>query len=391
MRCCKVLIGVNTAWNLFNFRAGLIRAMVAQGFEVVAVAPFDNYVSNIQMLGCRYVPLVMDNKGTNPLRDALLTWRFLRLFIRERPDVYLGYTIKPNVYGSLAAHVLRIPVINNISGLGTVFMRNGWLLRFVSWLYRQALRQSAKVFFQNKNDRQLLIAKELVRPEVSDVLPGSGVNIEWFTPDFVPKVAAQSFSSSSYDAGQHGPKKSFRFLLTARLLWDKGVGEFVEAARQLRAQGVDAEFQLLGFLDVANQSAILRDTVDIWIKEGVIQYLGEAVDVRPMIAQADCIVLPSYREGIPRSLLEAAAMAKPIITTDTVGCRNVVVNGETGFLCKPKDAKDLADKMLMMFMLTRDELSIMGKKGREFIVREFDEKIVIDQYLNAINNIIERN
>ena len=176
----KVVICINTAWNLVNFRAGLIRALVAAGYDVVTTAPPDAYADRLPALGCRFVPLPMDNQGTHPGRDALLLWRFWRLLRRERPDVYLGYTVKPNVYGSLAARMLGIPVINNIAGLGAVFIKDGWLVRFVRWLYRVALGSSAKVFFQNDDDRQMFIAGGLVRAEATDLLPGSGIDLARF-------------------------------------------------------------------------------------------------------------------------------------------------------------------------------------------------------------------
>ena len=153
----KIVISINTAWNLVNFRSGLIRALVAAGYEVVAVAPNDEYAVGLKMLGCRFVPLHMENGRTNPVQDALLMWRFLRLFAHERPNVYLGYTIKPNVYGSLAAQMMGIPVINNVAGLGAVFIKDGWLVRVVRGLYRMALSRSAKVFFQNPDDRALFV------------------------------------------------------------------------------------------------------------------------------------------------------------------------------------------------------------------------------------------
>ena len=158
VRTNKILVCINTAWNILNFRDGLIRALVEAGFEVIAVAPHDKYAVGLQALGCRFVPLHMENGGTNPLKDGLLWWRFVRLFLRERPDVYLGYTVKPNLYGSLAAHMLGIPVVNNIAGLGAVFIKDGLLVRLVRWLYRMALKRSAKVFFQNDDDRQLFIS-----------------------------------------------------------------------------------------------------------------------------------------------------------------------------------------------------------------------------------------
>lgn len=367
----KIVICLNTAWNLVNFRAGLIRALVAAGHEVVAVAPDDKYAAGLKALGCRFVPLHMENGGTNPVQDALLTWRFVRLFSNERPDVYLGYTVKPNVYGSLAAHMLRIPVINNIAGLGAVFIKDGWLVRVVCWLYRMALKRSAKVFFQNPDDRALFIDGGMVRAEVAELLPGSGVDLKQFTS--LPKPDAEN------------PK--FRFLLIARMLRDKGVGEYVDAARLLRQRWPQAEFCLLGFVDVQNPAAISRAEMDAWVAEGVVNYLGVSDDVRTQIVVADCVVLPSYREGTPRTLLEAAAMARPIITTDAVGCREVVDDGANGYLCKVRNAGDLAEKMTQLLSLSPEQRTEMGLQGRAKMVAEFDEQIVIKKYLAAIEEI----
>jgi glycosyltransferase involved in cell wall biosynthesis len=367
----KVMIALNTSWNLFNFRAGLICSLVAAGYEVVAVAPPDDYSLRLQALGCRFVPLPMDNKGTHPGRDMLLFWRFLQLMRKERPQVYLGYTVKPNVYGSLAAHVLRIPVINNIAGLGAVFMQEGCLSRLVRLMYRVALSRSAKVFFQNHDDRALFVSGKLVSEAVTDRLPGSGIDLTQFVPMPLPN------------------KVPVRYLLIARMLWDKGVGEFVEAARILKKQGLQADFCLLGFMDVQNPTAISRDQMDEWVDEGVIRYLGVSDNVREEIAQADCVVLPSYyREGTPRTLLEAAAMARPIVTTDSVGCREVVDDGINGYLCRPRDSQDLADKMEKIAALSPEERERIGMCGRKKAEREFDEQIVISNYFRAINSIL---
>lgn len=372
----KIIICLNTAWNLVNFRAGLIRSLVAVGHEVVAVAPDDKYVASLKALGCRFVPLHMENGGTNPVQDALLTWRFFRLFANERPDVYLGYTVKPNVYGSLAAHMLGIPVINNIAGLGVVFGKSGLLVKVVRTLYRLALGRSAKVFFQNDDDRQMFIAGALVRAEVTDLLPGSGVDLSRFVATALPCATA-------------GVTK-FRFLLIARMLWDKGVGEYAEAAKMIRSNWPQAECCLLGFLDVQNPGAISRAQMDELVAAGL-TYLGTSDDVRAEMAHADCIVLPSYyREGTPRTLLEAAAMARPIITTDAVGCREVVDDGVNGYLCEVRDAGDLAEKMEQMLSLTPAQRAEMGQRGRAKMVAEFDEKIVIRKYLAAIEDILHQ-
>jgi len=368
----RVLISTNTSWNLVNFRSGLIQAFVANGYEVIAAAPSDIYVGRLEVLGCRYRLLPMDNKGTNLGLDLLLFWRYLRILRQERPDVFLGYTVKPNVYGSLAAHILRIPVVNNISGLGAVFIRPRRLLtRIVSELYRFALGRSVRVFFQNEDDRCFFVKRGLVQSEVTDLVPGSGVDLDRFSPVSLPSQECEQI----------------KFILVARMLWDKGVGEYVEAARRVRQHFPKVEFCLLGFLDVQNPAAISWDQMRIWVNEGVVNYLGESSDVRPHIVAADCVVLPSYREGLPRTLLEAAAMGRPIITTDTAGCREVVVDRVSGFLCRLRDADDLADKMEQMIELSTDDRADMGKRGRKKVEQEFDEQLVITTYLRTIKDI----
>jgi glycosyltransferase involved in cell wall biosynthesis len=373
MKPIKVMLCVNAAWNVANFRAGLIRGLQQAGFEVIAVAPPDEAVSRVQAL-CTYVPLPMDKQGTRPDRDLWLWVRFLITLYRERPDVYLGYTVKPNVYGSLAAHTLGIPVVNNIAGLGAVFIQDGWLVKLVRKLYALALKRSATVFFQNDDDRQLFLSHGMVRPDVTRLIPGSGIDLTRFAPAPWPE----------------GAGRPVRFLLVARMLWDKGVGEYVEAARQLRASGIPAECALLGFVDVENPAAIGREQVEAWVKEGVVRYLGTATDVRPHLADADCVVLPSYREGTPRTLLEAAAMARPLITTDAVGCREVVDDGVNGYVCAVRSAESLLAAMLRFMSLSADERRAMGERGRDKMVRQFDEKRVVEAYLAAIRAALDR-
>jgi glycosyltransferase involved in cell wall biosynthesis len=373
----KIFIVLNTAWNLLNFRSGLIRALVAEGYEVVAVAPDDAYSARLSELGCQFVALPMDNTGTHPLRDMRLFLRFWMLLRRERPDLLFAYTVKPNVYGSIAAGLLGIPVVNNIAGLGAVFIKDGWLVRLVRGLYRMALRRSAKVFFQNGDDKDLFVEASLIRPEQADLLPGSGIDLTRFS-------AGANGLHSSPDAEQ----RKFRFLLIARMLRDKGVAEYVAAAKLLRARWPNVDCCLLGFLDVQNPAAISTEEMNAWVAEGYVRYLGVSDDVRSEIATADCIVLPSYREGTPRTLLEAAAMAKPIITTDAVGCREVVDDGVNGYLCKVRDAEDLAAKMERMLGLSMDERAAMGRAGRRKMEAQFDEKIVIAKYLQVVAELV---
>ncbi len=368
----RVLVALNTAWNLANFRVGLISSLRAAGYDVVAVAPADGHEAR---LPCRFVDLPMDNGGTNPVRDLVLLVRFIRLLQRERPTVMLAYTAKPNIYGSMAAHLCGIPVVNNIAGLGAAFVRTSWLTRVVRGLYRLALQRSAVVFFQNEDDRVLFVSDGIVRAEQTARLPGSGVDLQRFALQPMPP------------SGPSG-NRPVTFLLIGRLLWDKGVGEFVQAARLLRGRGLNVRFQLLGFLDVKNPSAVPREQVDAWCAEGLVEYLGITDDVRPHIASADCIVLPSYREGVSRTLLEAAACGRPIVTTDTPGCRDVVDDGVTGLLCRVRDAEDLAAKMAQMVELGAAAREAMGKLGRGKVEREFDEQLVVKMYLTAIEKVL---
>lgn len=369
----KIIIAANTAWYLANFRLNLAKSLQDAGFEVIALAPPGPDVTRIEAAGVRFVPLPIDNKGTNPMRDLALLLRLARLLRSERPAVFLGYTVKPNVYGGMACRLLGIPSIHNIAGLGTVFISHSWLTRLVKTLYRQGLKKSDTVFFQNRDDLDLFVGLRVVRAGQAQLLPGSGIDLERFAPVPLPEC----------DDGA-----PFRFLLVARLLWDKGVGEYVEAARRLIAEGRVVECQLLGFLGADNPTAISAETVAAWEREGVVRHLGSVEDVRPQIARADCVVLPSYREGTPRSLLEAASMGRPVITTDTVGCRDTVDDGETGYLCKPRDAADLAATMRRMMDMAPAERVTMGQRGRAKMEAKFDERIVIDRYLQAVRNLM---
>lgn len=369
----KIVIALNTSWNLVNFRTGLISSMLNAGYDVIALAPRDEFSERLVQMGCTFIHIPIDNQGTHPVKDFLLCYRFYKVLRQVRPVIFLGYTVKPNIYGSLAAHLLQIPVINNIAGLGAAFINQTWLTVVVRALYRLALARSAKVFFQNNDDKQLFILDGLVKEQQTGLLPGSGIDLNKFTP--VPP----------------SNREPLRFLLIARMLWDKGIGEFVGAARILRNAGIEAEFCLVGFLDVQNPTAISRAQMDEWESEGIVQYLGESHDIRQVIAQADCIVLPSYREGTPRVLLEAAAMAKPIITTDAVGCREVLDDGVNGYLCRPRDAKDLAEKLIKMLSLSDSERQKMGESGRRKMEREFDEQLVINEYLASISAQTQKN
>jgi glycosyltransferase involved in cell wall biosynthesis len=366
------VISINASWNIVNFRRGLIAGLQRAGFRVVALAPRDEYSGRLADLGVVYVPIEMDKDGTSPVRDLQLLWRYRRALAEIRPDVYLGYTAKPNIYGSLAAHSLGIRVINNVAGLGTAFIKQSLLTRIVSRLYKAAFRRSATVFFQNRDDMEMFVGNGLVRAGQARLLPGSGIDLEAFRPD--PRGGSRD--------------GLFRFLLIARLLWDKGVREYVEAARLVRAEAPHARFQILGFLDVANRTAVPRSEVEAWVTEGLIDYLGTADDVRPAIAAADAVVLPSYREGLPRVLLEGGAMGKPLIATDVPGCRHVVSDGFNGFLAEVRDARSLAGAMLKLLRLPPADRDALGAAARDKVEREFGENIMVERYLSAIDEAL---
>ncbi|MEA3034249.1 MAG: hypothetical protein QOH86_2265, partial [Sphingomonadales bacterium] len=359
---------------IVNFRVGLIRGLQRAGYRVVALAPRDPWSDRLGELGVEFHPIEMDRKGLSPGRDLGLMWRYRRALRRLRPDAFLGYTAKPNVWGSLAAQSLGIPVINNVSGLGTAFIRGGWLGRLVACLYRLAFRRSATVFFQNGEDRNLFVARRIVSAGQARLLPGSGIDTERFRP--APAAAAED--------------RPFVFLLIARLLRDKGVGEYVEAARRVRPDSPDTRFRLLGFLDADNRTAVSRRELEAWIEEGLIDYLGSSDDVRTAIADADCVVLPSYREGLPRTLLEAAAMGKPLIATDVPGCRQVVRHDVNGLLCRVRDAKSLAESMLEMLRAPPERRAEWGKAARSIVEAEYDERIVVESYLAAVRAALAR-
>jgi glycosyltransferase involved in cell wall biosynthesis len=371
----KIMLSVNSSWNVVNFRLGIIRALKARDCEIVILAPPDDYSDRIRAAGCRYIPVKISSHGKSPIDDLLLLHKFYGIMSQERPHLYLGYTAKPNIFGSLAAHAHSIPVINNIAGLGAAFSQKGWLSSTVKQLYRLSVSRSNKVFFQNSDDLRVFVEERLVHANRCEVLPGSGVDLKMFQP--------------CNERGKMMNGDQMRFLLVARLLWEKGIGEYVEAARLIKRKFPKVEFQLLGPTDETNPGAIPRKILDDWVTEGAIQYLGSVDDVRPIIRTADCVVLPTYyREGTPRSLLEAAAMGKPIVTTDWVGCRDVVENGYNGYLCDTRSVEDLSRKLQQMIALSPAARIAMGNFSREKIAREFDEQIVIKRYEDAVDQAL---
>lgn len=348
----------------------MVKTFLKEGYEVHTIAPRDKYTQYLEEAGCIHHDLKMDSRGANPIKDSLLIFELLGIYKRINPNVVLHFTVKPNVYGAFAAAILGIPSINNVCGLGTIFLKKNLVSWIAKRLYRLAFRFPKKVFFQNADDKSVFIKKKLVPRENCDLLPGSGIDLNKFLP--VPFKRNEPFT----------------FLLVSRLIKDKGVREYIHAIRSLKAKGIKARFKVLGAMDPEHSRGIAVEKIESWIREGLIEYLGKTADVRPYIENADCIVLPSYREGTPRTLLEAAAMAKPIVATDVPGCHQVVVNNVNGLLCKVKDEDDLASKFEAMASMSDYQLEMMGRSGRTKIEHEFDEQIVINKYIHTIKNLL---
>lgn len=367
VRSLHILMTANAAWNIWNFRRPLVEALLGDGHRVTVVAPEDAAVPDLERLGCRFVPLSMNVKGLNPLQDFGLSVRLRRIFLVQRPDVILGYTIKNNIFGAFAAKSLGIPFLPNVTGLGTAFLSSGLLRKLVELLYRAAFASLPVVFFQNEDDLNLFLSRRLVKASQTALLPGSGIDLERFAVANYPVTEPPVF------------------LMIARLLRDKGVVEYVEAALMVRERYPEARFQLLGAADAANRSAINLATVQAWEQSHGIEYLGTSSDVRCEITVAHCVVLPSYREGAPRTLIEAAAMGRPLIATDVPGCRAVVDPGKTGFLCAPYDPGSLAAACLEFLSLSTERRRAMGLAGRMKMEREFDQSMVVAAYCRAIS------
>lgn len=367
----RVAIVLNSSWNVYNFRLSLITSLQRKGYHITVIAPRDAYSEKLIAYGCDFEDVPMDSRGINPIRDIVLIWALYKVYKKLRPDVILHYTVKPNIYGTIAASMLHIPMINNVCGLGTVFLKSGLVSLIATSLYKIAFRFPNKVFFQNEDDLTLFIRKKLIKQQITDLIPGSGIDLNKFKP-------------AGFSAERNIAIKPFTFLVISRLIYDKGIMEYVEAINILKEKGINARFQLLGAKDPAHKRGIPVKIIDKWISEGLIEYLGTAEDVRPVISNSDCVVLPSYREGLPRTLLEAASFEKPIITTNTPGCRHVVKNHINGYLCEVRDARDLAEKMYNMYHKSNEERTNMGKAGRSIVEEKYDEKIVIDRYLRSI-------
>lgn len=370
-----ISLSANTSWYLFNFRASTICALVAAGHRVVCLSPPDDYSPRLTQLGAEWQSLPMDNAGTHPGRDLALLGLFVRQYRALRPAVAFHFTIKNNVYGTWAARTLGIPAVNNVSGLGTAFIHPGPVAAVVRTLYRLSQPLAHRVFCQNAEDFELLRQRRLAPSDRLELLPGSGVDLLRFHPGL--RIARE-------------PGAPLRLLYAGRMLADKGLHELLDAVQRVNAGGVRCQLDLCGFAGVGNVSAIDEATLLEWAQRSGVRWLGPCDDMPSVYAQADAVVLPSYREGMPRSLLEAAAMGLPAVATDVPGCRHIVRNGENGLLCQAHSADSLHVALEQLLAMTDTERQALGSAGRARVEAEFDEQLVVKAALKVVDEVLRR-
>ena len=374
----KVLLFANTEWYLFNFRLSLACTLRDAGHDVLLVSPPGPYGPKLRELGFRWEPAPMIRRSLNPFRElALINW-LRRLIACEQVDLVHGFTIKCAVYGGIAARLERKPArVSAVAGLGHVFISNApraLVLRpVIRSLFRYALGgERTRLILQNPDDAAMFARSRLVSPSTVRLIPGSGVDCSRFTPA---------------ERTGHASGKRFRVLLPARLLWDKGIGEYVQAARLMRDRGLPLDFLLAGEPDAGNPASVPEHLIREWANEGLVQWLGHVNDMPQLFRTVDCVVLPSYREGLPKGLIEAAACALPLVTTDVPGCRDVVTDGVDGLLVPVKNASALADAIEK---LHKDAglRQRLGTAARDKALSHFEERSVVERTLNVYRELI---
>lgn len=365
----KIAFVGNSALTMMNFRLGVMKELSGH-YEVAMITPQDCSLTPLEGTKIRFIPIAVDCKGTNPVHDLRLLSQLKEIYKQEKFDFIFHYTIKPIIYGSIVASSLGIKHIDVITGLGYTFIKRNWLFRLSCRLHKYALQNTNAVWFLNQDDCDSFVKWNLVHPARTHVIHGEGVNTDYFH-------------------ATREPEQPFVFLHCGRMLRSKGVELYVRAAGQLKSEYPKVRWQLLGPLDALNPDAIHPAEMEAWVRSGVVEYLGVTRDVRPYLERCSCVVLPSYyMEGVPRSLLEAASMERTIIATDSVGCKDVVLDGINGLLCEKRNPDSLVDAMRKVLALSPDELQGMGKNGRQLMLRKFDERIILEEYNRALERYV---
>lgn len=368
----RIALVANSTWNIYNFRQNIINKLLAEGHEVTVIAPVDEYLDykekypNIKHFGIK----TLGRDSTNPLRDLLLIAELIRRYSQVKPDLIIHYTNKPNIYGAIAARIKKIDSIAIVTGLGYPFIHQGFIQKITSFLYKVTARFHKKVIFENIADRELFEERNIIKVGQGISIKGCGVDINYFSPS---------------QNGHHSSSIIFTFI--GRLLYDKGIREFVEAAQIIKAQNNSIKFWVVGDLDPDNPAAIEKEKLADWVNKGFIEYHGFHRDVRKFVSQSSCIVLPSYREAIPRTITEGMAMGKPVITTDVAGCREAVDENINGFLAEAKNSNSLAVAMNKFIALSAEEAKNMGNYGRQKVLNEFDDRKIANNIYEIISNL----
>lgn len=362
----KIVFIVNHDVVIYNFRKELVVQLLSHGHDVYILSPDGEKINRLVEMGCKHIKIAVNRHGINPVEDMKLFNRYRKALKKIGPDIVFTYTIKPNIYGGAAAYFLRIPFFVNVTGLGNAIKNDsGFLKKISSCMYRQILKRAAAVFFQNKSNLSFF-SKKISFKNVH-LLPGSGVNLSSFKPIDYPN------------------NKQTSFLFLSRIMKEKGFDEFLAAAQQMKALGFNASFEVAGFIDGSDYEEKINKSVE----EGLIRYHGQVEDVRQLFEGINCIVLPSYHEGMSNVLLEAAASGRPLIASKIPGCQEIIDEQKNGFLCEPKNSGDLFQKMKSFYELSREEQAFMGIKSRDKVEIEFDRKIVIDKYIHVMEEILE--
>jgi len=365
----KIALVANTTWNIYNFRLNLIDKFISEGYQVVVIAPVDEYINYLE----KYPKVIhfdlkfLERDGTNPIKDAFLCLELIKKYREIKPDVILHFTNKPNIYGSIAAKINNITAISVITGLGYPFIHGGLIKYIITFLYKISGKYNSKFIFENIEDRELFETLKIVKKNNSISIKGCGVNTEWFKPQTCENQTNKII-----------------FTFIGRLLYDKGIREFVEAAKEVKQKRTDVSFWIVGEIDKENPATIDKNELIRWVEEDIIHYHGFVKDIRPIISKSDCIVLPSYREAIARTITEGMSMGKPVITSQTAGCREAVVHGVNGFLVDIKNSKKLADTFFDFLHLDKSQKDTMGLEGRKKACEEFDDVKIADQVYEIV-------
>lgn len=363
----KILLISNNGMGFYNFKRELVERLVSLDYETHFAVPYYEKLEELVGFGAYYHEISIDRRGINPIKDLGFITKLNRLAKDIKPDVMILHTIKPNIYGSWIAIINKISYMNNITGLGSALQSETKLAKILRAMYRVSLSKSSGIFFENEGNKEYFKHNKIGNVSKYNVIPGAGVNTSLFSP--VSRI----------------DENTLTFLFIARIMKEKGIEEYLEAAEIIKKKYKDVCFQILGWYDEINY----KNRIESMVQEGIVQYIGVSSDTRAEMSQADCLVLPSYHEGMSNVLLEGAAMGLPLITTNIHGCREAVEDGKNGYLCEAKDSASLINAMERFIALSPEERIEMGRNGRRKMEQEFNRKLVVDRYIQCVQSSIK--